>query len=268
MKTVRLLSCFLAFLLIFTIIGTIPVHGAEMRVSAQKKSEGIIIVNVKSESGKKIRIGAHALESDEIYYFTYEIDSGAVDIPLIFGNGKYSVELFEELENKYYVLCDSYDFELKLSDYDIVYLSSSLIVPWENAEKTIAMAEELTSRKKSDFAKFNAIYKYVTENYVYDITKTVEAGYRSSPDTTLAEGTGICLDIAVLMAALLRSAGIRCKLVYGYVKGTDGLHSWNEVYIRGTWIIVDPSKDSQYYVSRIPYRYAKTAGDYQSTYKF
>ena len=271
MKTVRLLTCIIAFSLAITWIGNFPVYGAEMRVSSQRKSEGIIIVGVKSDSEKKIRIGVHATDSDEEYFFTYNNDGeagNAIDIPLIFGNGNYSIELYEELKDKYYELCDSYDLVLRLADYESVYLSSSLMVPWSGAEATVAKAGELTRRRNGDFEKFYAIYKFVTENIVYDITKTVESGYRSSPDATLEDGSGICLDIAVLLAAMLRSAGVRCKLVYGSVKDVEGLHSWTEVYFRGKWVIIDPTRDSQYYVSRVPYRYAKSAGDYQSTYKF
>ena len=269
MKTARVIVCILAFSLTLSQGGYLSVYGgAEMRISAQKKSEGIVSVDVKTDSDKRLRIGVEALNSDMEYFFTYNKSEGEVNIPLMFGNGKYSIGLYEELSNKHYQLLDSYDLDLQLADYSTVYLSSSVIVPWESAEAMIAKAAELTLNKKSDFEKFHAIYKFVTENIVYDMAKTTESGYRSSPDTTLNDGSGICLDIAVLLAAMLRSAGVKCKLVYGQAKDMSGLHSWNVVYFRNRWVIVDPTKDSQFYVSGISYRYAKLQKDYKGIFTF
>jgi len=191
-----------------------------------------------------------------------------VDIPLMFGNDNYVISLYEEIGDKYYELRDSYDLDLQLSDYNTVYLSSSLIVPWADAPTTIAKAAELTKNKKSDFEKFHAIYKYIVENISYDPYKTVPSGYRSDPDATLAGGTGICLDFSVLQAALLRSVGVKCRVVYGSEKDVDRLHSWNEVYFRGRWVTIDPTKDAQYYAAHAPYNYAKLAKNYKVTYKF
>ena len=268
MRTARFVACLLAFSITLSQIGYLPVYGARMLVSSQKKADGIVIVDVKSESDKKLRIGVQSNDGEKVYYFTYSKDDGAVAIPLMFGNGSYNICLYEEADGNIYDLRGEQDIDLQLEDYDTVYLSSSVMVPWSDADATIAKVEELISAKKGDFEKFRAIYRYVTENIKYDITKTVEVGYRSSPDITLSDGSGVCLDIAVLLAAMLRSAGIKCRLVYGHVIDVEGLHSWNEVLIRGKWVVVDPTRDSQCYVSLIPYKYAKLPRNYMKTYTF
>ena len=60
-----------------------------------------------------------------------------------------------------------------------------------------------------------------------------------SPDETLALGTGICFDYASLSAAMLRSLGIPCKVVTGYVSPDGVYHAWNLVYINGSWTSVE-----------------------------
>ena len=66
-------------------------------------------------------------------------------------------------------------------------------------------------------------------------------GYVPDPDATLASGTGICFDYASLGAAMLRSLGIPCQVITGYVSPDDVYHAWNMVYIDGEWISVEIS---------------------------
>ena len=269
MRAARKIAFVLAVLLtISTEFSMLQVHGSKLRISAENKAEGTVSVDVRTESNRRLRIGVHGENSGKTYYFTYSKNDGEIEIPLMFGNDTYSISLYEEVGEKFYEMRDSYDVDLQLNDYNEVYLSSSVIVSWANAQKTIAKAAELTKNKKSDFEKFHAIYKYVTENISYDWYKTVDSGYRSDPDATLSGGSGICLDFAVLQAALLRSAGVKCKLVYGSAKDMEGLHSWNVVYFRGRWVIVDPTKDAQCYEARSTYKYAKLTKDYKATYTF
>ena len=72
-------------------------------------------------------------------------------------------------------------------------------------------------------------------SYDYDKAKTVQSGYLPKLDTVLAERKGICFDYAALMAGMLRSQGIPCKLVVGYA-GT-AYHAWISVWSKETgWI--------------------------------
>jgi transglutaminase/protease-like cytokinesis protein 3 len=57
-----------------------------------------------------------------------------------------------------------------------------------------------------------------------------------NPDETLAAGTGICFDYSALAGAMLRSLGLPCKVVTGYVEPADIYHSWNLVYINDEWV--------------------------------
>jgi transglutaminase-like putative cysteine protease len=68
----------------------------------------------------------------------------------------------------------------------------------------------------------------------------------SLPDalSTLDNRVGDCNEHAVLLAALVRAAGIPCRIEAGlmYLKGRFYYHAWNLVYL-GRWITVDSVYD-------------------------
>ena len=115
-------------------------------------------------------------------------------------------------------------------------------------------AAELVSGKKTLLEKVEAIYSYVIDNIAYDYDKaaTVESDYLPVLDDVLASGKGICFDYASLMAGMLRSQNIACKLVVGYADGA--YHAWinvwspDEGWINGSiffdgvdWKLMDPT---------------------------
>ena len=260
----RFLAYATAFSLSVSLIGAYASYGDEMQISAVNRSDGIVSIDIIRSTDKKTRISITSTDKKRTYNYPHVPGEGEIDIPLIFGNGHYEINLLRELEGYAYEIMDTHSLILDLADYDAVYYSSSVMVPWGSSVKTVKKADELTAGAKSNFEKFAAIYVYMTENIIYDIYKRVDIGYLSDPDVTLSDGSGICLDLAVLFAALVRAAGVKCRLVYGYVSDAAGLHSWNEVYLKGQWIIVDPTRDSQYFISQIPYRYAKSPENYES----
>ena len=56
----------------------------------------------------------------------------------------------------------------------------------------------------------------------------MKSGYLPVLDDVLAEEKGICFDYAALMAAMLRSQEVPCKLVVGYAGET--YHAWISVW--------------------------------------
>src|SRR5205085_262029 len=67
------------------------------------------------------------------------------------------------------------------------------------------------------------------------------------PAQTIANGGGVCRDLAALYVSLLRGDGIPARLVAGYLSGrVEGFHAWVEFY-GGTghgpsaWVPVDVS---------------------------
>ena len=73
------------------------------------------------------------------------------------------------------------------------------------------------------------------------LAATVQSGYLPKLDSVLAAKKGICFDYASLGAAMLRSLGIPCQLITGYVAPDYIYHAWNMVYIDGEWVSVEIS---------------------------
>lgn len=77
-----------------------------------------------------------------------------------------------------------------------------------------------------------------------------ETGDPRAPEGTLRIGSGACRDVAVLLAAVLRNAGVAARLVSGYLcefnssekRAQNALHAWTEAYLPGAgWIGLDPT---------------------------
>ncbi|MDQ2658937.1 MAG: transglutaminase family protein [Verrucomicrobiota bacterium] len=75
-----------------------------------------------------------------------------------------------------------------------------------------------------------------------------EEGPALTPEETLRIGRGACRDVAVLLAEVLRGAGLAARLVSGYLRESDAeqrraegsLHAWTEVFLPGAgWVGMD-----------------------------
>lgn len=75
-----------------------------------------------------------------------------------------------------------------------------------------------------------------------------EEGEALSPAETLRLGRGACRDVSVLLAEILRQAGLAARLASGYLRESESetkraegsLHAWTEVFLPGAgWIGLD-----------------------------
>jgi transglutaminase-like putative cysteine protease len=88
-----------------------------------------------------------------------------------------------------------------------------------------------------------ALYRWMFDHLEYQKSRLDESDLLD-PAETLAQGGGVCRDLAALYVSLLRGAGIPARLVAGYLAGqVDGFHAWVEFYGGGAdpWIPVDVS---------------------------
>ena len=60
----------------------------------------------------------------------------------------------------------------------------------------------------------------------------------------MKSGKGICYDYAALLASMARNSGIPAKLVMGKADAVKTYHSWNEVWLDGSWKIIDTTVDA------------------------
>lgn len=224
------------------------------------------LVNVQLTEAKSTKI-LLLVEKDGQRY-TYPIVNQDVNqFPLQMGNGKYTVRVMQNITGTSYRELSRTTVDLNLSDANKVFLNSIQDIEWNENQEAIKKASELTKGLKTDAAKVNAIYNYITKNYKYDYNKarTVTSGYFPSVEATFASQTGICYDYSALFAAMLRSVGIPTKLVKGYATPTGNVyHAWNEVLIDGSWKIVDTTVDAPVVQAGRKATMFKSVNDYKS----
>lgn len=120
----------------------------------------------------------------------------------------------------------------------------------------IALAEEITQGAVDDYERLRAIHDWVAESifYDYDYYEGRTDATNLDPLDILANRYTICLGYANLTAGLCAAAGIPCRVVQGYTAGSGFTpevlesyqtnHAWNEAYVDGRWIVLDPTWDS------------------------
>lgn len=83
------------------------------------------------------------------------------------------------------------------------------------------------------------------QRFVYDRLRKVPTVSVPNALQVLETGEGDCNEHAVLLAALARAVGLPARVVAGVVYANDAFqyHAWNEVWLDGRWISVDPVFD-------------------------
>ncbi len=182
----------------------------------------------------------------------------------LFGN-RLSAFSVEELHSELTVLAESevevrvnqlegatgvaWDQPMNIPAKSRLYLRPSVYVPTQ--DMTIrGFAEPFFTPGRDLFSVCDAINQHIFHEFVYD------PGF-SDVETpvhwVLAEKRGVCQDFAYLMLSALRSHGVACRYVSGYLEtdpppgqpklmGADASHAWVSVFIPGTgWVDFDPT---------------------------
>ena len=189
--------------------------------------DGYVMVKFTGSTQKRLKAQVKGPSTT----YTYNITQGKWEVfPLSDGNGSYQFSVFENVKDTKYALVLSASCTVSLTDEFAPFLRSNQYVDYASAPKTVAKAAELTKDTTDPLKKVELIYTYVVKNLTYDkeLAATVKSGYLPVLDDVLAKQSGICFDYASMMAGMLRSQGVPCKLVVGYA-GT-AYHAWISVY--------------------------------------
>lgn len=140
-------------------------------------------------------------------------------------------------------------------------------IPSENKE-IVNLAKDITKGITDDFQKAKAVHDWVSQNISYDYERfqNKTAGPYQSALTVLNTRIAVCEGYSNLTASLLRSLGIKTKVVAGlggsfYSPGyeqfedspginfhdsafDDSRHAWNEAYVNNRWVIMDTTWSS------------------------
>ena len=204
-------------------------------IDTSSASKGYVAARAKSDARLKFQVSLNG----QSYNYDLPKNGTSIVCPLSMGSGTYQLSILQNTSSNRYAILYSTTVTAQIASETAPYLIPSVFCNYTQRSDCTALAKELTKDADNEGDALASIYNYVVENIAYDKEKASElaggSGYIPDPDETLATKRGICLDYASLTAAMLRSVGIPCKVITGYVSGNDIYHAWNMVYIDGTW---------------------------------
>lgn len=190
-------------------------------------TDGYVMVDFSGDTGSQLKVQVEGPATT----YTYDLNAGKwTTFPLSEGDGSYKVTVYEGMGNGKYSTVLSASLQVTLNSEFAPFLHANQYVDYCDAVNTMAKTAELTSGTADTLEKVGNIYDYVIKNVTYDAQKAagIESGYLPVLDDVLATKKGICFDYAALMAGMLRSCGIPCKLIVGY--SGDAYHAWISVW--------------------------------------
>ncbi len=195
--------------------------------------EGYFAVTAKSR--QRIRLQVISARGSEIVYNVPNTGRPAF-YPLSDGSGLYKIRLMRKLtddpRDADYECVLEKSCEAALFDEFQPFLRPSAYVWFTGYSDCVSEAAALCAGLSDDDEKIARIRSFILDRLSYDETlaDAEEQGFIRDPDAILAGGKGLCLDYAVLAAAMLRSQGIPAKVVYGRMSAAENSHAWNMVY--------------------------------------
>ena len=214
--------------------GVLVKKNGKCTIDYSNTQDGYVMVKYGKQTKKKIKVQVRGPK--DIY--TYHVRPKVWEVfPLTDGNGTYQILLLENVSGSKYAVVENLSCEVALTDEFAPFLRSNQYVNFADAPKTVKKAAALTKNAGNPLTKVEKIYNYVVTKFTYDKKKaqTVKSGYLPDLDSVLEAKMGICFDYAAIMAGMLRSQGIPCKLVVGYAG--EAYHAWISVYVEGEgWI--------------------------------
>lgn len=260
--------------------GTLVQSSGKATIDYSNTKDGYVMVRYTASTAKKLKVQVTGPSGTT---YTYNISAGAdwTTFPLSDGNGGYKVTVFENMSGNKYATVLSVSFTAKMTDQFAPFLRPNQYVDYASAPKTVAKASQLAAGKKDELGKVQAVYNFVVTDLTYDKQKaaTVQSGYLVSMDAILEKKKGICFDYAAVMAGMLRSQGVPCKLVVGYA-GT-AYHAWINVYTKekgwidaavyfngDTWKLMDPTFASSGKRSASVMKYIGDGSHYTAKYLY
>lgn len=208
-------------------------NGAEIDYSNTK--DGYVMIRFTQSTDKKLKVQIKGPSTT----YTYNLSAGAgwETYALSDGEGSYTVMVLQNVVDNKYAMLTSVSFTVKQDNEFAPFLQPNQYVAYNKAPNAVAKASSLCSGVSDPLKKVEKIYNYVVGNLSYDYDKaaSVQSGYVPNLDSVLAAKKGICFDYASLMAGMLRSQDVPCKLVIGYAG--DAYHAWISVYVEGQgWV--------------------------------
>jgi transglutaminase-like putative cysteine protease len=264
----KLLISFAVFLFVAGGWGRPLSAAASVEINKNDLAKGLVAVKYTTSESKKAKVLIQFKETK----YQYNIKSGNsfVYFPLQLGNGTYQIGVFEQVEGTKYAQLATDSVNLSLDDDSRVYLTSIQLIDWSEKMDTVSLAKALTKNKQTDAERIEVCYQYMVQQFQYDFEKlkNVEYDYIPVIDEVIKKKLGICYDYSAVFSSMLRSMGIKSKLIMGYTTNVKEYHAWNEVLVDGQWITVDTTFDSQMFAAKVQYSFEKPKADYKESFHY
>ena len=209
----------------------------KVQIDLSESHLGYVAVSVNSNKRFKFQV----IHGDATYTYDVKSDGTPSVFPLQTGDGDYVFRAMENVSGKKYAQALQLSRRVTLDDPFQPFLRPSDYSRYTADSRCVKKATDLAQDAKDQVEIVSAVYAYVNKTVRYDHMKaaTVQSGYLPDPDETLKTRRGICFDYASLAAAMLRSQGVPCKVIFGYVAPNQLYHAWNMFYTEETgWVTV------------------------------
>lgn len=224
----------------------LPIYDASTAYTNNDASIDVSNVNngwVGASAINASRLKFQVILGDMTYNYDLPNNGDPIICPINMGNGAYTFRVMQNTSGSNYVEICTVTADVTLKDPFAPFLIPTVFCEYNERSNVVEQARKLAKDAKNEGDVIAAVYDWVIHNISYDTAKAQElanaTGYIPDPDETLAEKEGICFDYSALVAAMLRSLGIPCKIITGYVAPNDLYHAWNMVYIDGTWETIE-----------------------------
>ncbi len=204
-------------------------------VDASHASQGYIEACASSKKKLKLRI----TKGDTTY--TYDLNNkGDFEVfPLQMGSGDYICELYQNVKGNKYSKDAQVKVNARLETEYAAFLCPSQYVNYTQTSAAVAASEEICAGLQTDREKVAAIRDYMTRGFTYDYVRALSSpsSYLGDVERCFKTRSGLCQDLAVVAACMLRVQGIPTQLVIGYAGKV--YHAWNNVLIDGEYQRLD-----------------------------
>ena len=198
-------------------------------------------IPISPELKTKVRI----IKGEKVDTYTILKEKERNVFPLQYGNGLYSIKVYQNVRGNRYALTLSQT--INATDTSKCWLQPSQYVWYDDEVKKFAEKINANSTNKGVLAFYDYCYKKMGYDYVHAFLHKRDTNYVPDLSKIIKKKNGICFDKAALFCALCRSTGIECKLVIGYVNKKT-YHAWCQVKMSGKWRTVDPTLGKKYKV--------------------
>ena len=222
--------------------GSLVKQNSRAVIDYSNTKDGYVMVKFTGTTQTRIKVQVAGPSAASGLMYRYDLPVGVwTTFPLSDGNGQYTVTVLENTTGTKYAQVVSETFQVAMTDEFAPFLRPNQYVNYEVAPNTVAKAAELVAGQTDLLKKVEKVYEFVVNNFTYDkqLAATVQSGYLPVLDSVLAARKGICFDYAALMTGMLRSQGVPCKLITGYVPTNQGqqYHAWISVWSQETgWV--------------------------------